>query len=109
MSENVIERAREALAKVEGMHREDWCICMSATIPAEVESALRDVIGQLEQVRQLADDGVKFDMTPTMMFTDASAMYTQWQAYVARIDAAWRGAVTQAAAGNVEVGSDAAD
>lgn len=42
------------------------------------------------QLRQIAERGVGFDMNPTMMFTTAESMYSQWLDYFTRLDQEWR-------------------
>lgn len=44
-------------------------------------------------VRELAAEGVRFDMNPTMNMRTTNELYVQFAAYLRRIDAAWREAV----------------
>ena len=50
-----------------------------------------------ENLRELAQRGVGFDMNPTMIFTTAESMYSQWLDYFTRLDRAWREQVAAAA------------
>ncbi|MDQ1111113.1 hypothetical protein QE418_000561 [Microbacterium testaceum] len=50
-----------------------------------------------DTLRELAQRGVGFDMNPTMMFTTAESMYSQWHEYSTRLDREWRDRVAAAA------------
>lgn len=67
-----------------------WLAAHDSQVRAEVQPV------DLVALRELAEKGVNFDANPTMLFTTASEMYTQWQTYMRRIDESWRAQVAAA-------------
>ncbi|MAM53556.1 MAG: hypothetical protein CMH35_01680 [Microbacterium sp.] len=91
---NAIDQARAALASMERIGDDGWCLCVSSSAQSEVESALRELLAAHERAREalvdMAQNGLRFDLNPTLMMGPDDSVYAQWARYAQRMDASVR-------------------
>lgn len=64
----------------------------------QLEDANRRIDALETALRELADHGLRFDLTPTLMMTTGEAVYSQWAHYARRMDESVRAHAARALA-----------